>query len=73
MFAYLFLYYRLLAAGHPGQPLDLRRPVVGGMSWLGATVTLAGVVGLVVSIGIAIDSSVVSFEGIKEDVRRGAR
>ncbi len=42
------------------------------MSWLGATVTLAGVVGLVVSIGIAIDSSVVSFEGIKEDVRNGA-
>ena len=29
-------------------------------------------VGLVVSIGVAIDSSVVSFEGIKEDVRNGS-
>ena len=42
------------------------------MSWLGATVTLAGLVGLVVSIGIAVDSSVVAFEGLKEDVRNGA-
>jgi preprotein translocase subunit SecD len=42
------------------------------MANIGATVTLAGVVGIVVSIGISLDSSVVFFESIKEDVRNGA-
>ena len=42
------------------------------MCWINATVTLAGVVGIVVSIGISLDSSIVFFETIKEDVRNGA-
>ncbi len=72
VFAYLFLYYRLLASVTLASLSTSAALLWVAMSWLGATVTLAGVVGLVVSIGIAIDSSVVSFEGIKEDVRAGA-
>ncbi|MGI9578534.1 MAG: protein translocase subunit SecD [Microthrixaceae bacterium] len=72
VFAYLFLYYRLLAVITLASLSTSAMLLWVAMSWLGATVTLAGVVGLVVSIGIAIDSSVVSFEGIKEDVRLGA-
>lgn len=72
VFAYLFLYYRLLASVTLASLSTSAALLWVAMSWLGATVTLAGVVGLVVSIGVAIDSSVVSFEGIKEDVRLGA-
>jgi len=72
VFAFLFLYYRLLALVTLASLATSAALLWVIMSWLGATVTLAGVVGLVVSIGVTIDSSVVSFEGIKEDVRAGA-
>ena len=45
------------------------------ISWLGESqglaLTLAGVTGLIVSIGVAVDSNVVYFEHLKEDVRAG--
>lgn len=37
----------------------------------GLTLTLAGIVGIIVSIGVSLDSSVVYFENLKEDVRNG--
>ena len=37
----------------------------------GLALTLAGVTGLIVSIGVSLDSNVVYFEHLKEDVRRG--
>jgi preprotein translocase subunit SecD len=37
----------------------------------GLALTLAGVTGLIVSIGVTLDSNVVYFEHLKEDVRRG--
>lgn len=38
---------------------------------VGLTLTLAGIVGIIVSIGVSLDSSVVHFENLKEDVRNG--
>lgn len=72
VFGYLFAYYRRLALITLASLATSATLLWVVMSWIGATVTLAGVVGLVVSIGIAIDSSVVSFEGLKEDVRKGS-
>jgi preprotein translocase subunit SecD len=72
VFIYMFLYYRLLAAFTLASLTTSAVLLWVAMSWLGAAVTLAGLVGLVVSIGIAVDSSVVAFEGLKEDVRNGA-
>ena len=44
-------------------------------AWLGASqglaLTLAGVTGLIVSIGVSVDSNVVYFEHLKEDVKGG--
>lgn len=40
-------------------------------AWQGATLTLAGVAGVIVSIGITSDSYIVYFERIKEEVRKG--
>lgn len=72
---YMVAYYRLL-----GLVAMLSLAVSGGLlwsiiSWLGETqglaLTLAGVTGIIVSIGVSVDSNVVYFENIKEDVRGG--
>ncbi len=45
------------------------------VSWLGEAqglaLTLAGVTGLIVSVGVSVDSNIVYYENIKEDVRAG--
>ncbi len=40
-------------------------------AWQGATLTLAGVAGVIVSVGITSDSYIVYFERIKEEVHKG--
>jgi len=69
---YLLAYYRRLGLATIGALTISASLLWVIMANLGATVTLAGVVGIVVSIGISLDSSVVFFESIKEDVRNGA-
>ncbi|MDE0066838.1 MAG: protein translocase subunit SecD [Acidimicrobiaceae bacterium] len=72
---YLLVYYRFL-----GVVAIASLAVSGAMlwtmiSWLGESqglaLTLAGVTGLIVSIGVSVDSNVVYFEHLKEDVRAG--
>ena len=72
---YMLVYYRMLGA-----------VVIAGLmvsatltyclitflgSWKGLTLTLAGVTGLIVSVGITVDSYVVYFERLKDEVRTG--
>ncbi|HLA67477.1 MAG TPA: SecD/SecF family protein translocase subunit, partial [Acidimicrobiia bacterium] len=40
-------------------------------AWSGVTLTLAGVAGIIVSVGITADSYIVYFERIKEEVHKG--
>lgn len=68
---HLTIYYRLL-----GIVTAVGTLMLGGMLWvvmstLNATVTLAGVVGIVVSIGTSLDSNIIYFEVLKEDVLDG--
>ncbi|HET6772497.1 MAG TPA: protein translocase subunit SecD [Acidimicrobiales bacterium] len=72
---YLILYYRAL-----GIVVVFGFGVWGALmytvvSWLGATqglaLTLAGVTGMIMSIGVTADSYVVFFERLKDDVRAG--
>lgn len=72
---YMGWYYRLL-----GVVAVLSLAISFGLlwtiiSWLGQSqglaLTLAGVTGLVVSIGVSVDSNVVYFEDLKEDVGAG--
>lgn len=75
VFAYMILYYRLLGL------VAMASLALSGVllwtvvAWLGETqglaLTLAGITGIVVSIGIAVDSNVVFYEHLKEDVSRG--
>ena len=72
---YMIAYYRLL-----GLAAMLSLAVSGTMLWIvlaflsetqSLTLTLAGIVGLIVSIGTSLDSNVVYFEHLKEDIANG--
>jgi preprotein translocase subunit SecD len=45
--------------------------IFGVLSLLGATLTLPGIIGIVLTIGIAVDSNVLIYERIREEVRSG--
>jgi SecD/SecF fusion protein len=47
--------------------------ILGALSGLGATLTLPGIAGLVLTLGAAVDGNVLSFERIKEELRAGKR
>jgi len=72
---YLLAYYRLLglvAIASLGLSGALLWAII---AWLGETrglaLTLAGVTGLIVAVGVSVDSNIVYFEHLKEDVRSG--
>jgi len=44
---------------------------MGALAMLGATLTLPGLAGIVLSIGIAVDANVLIFERIREELRHG--
>jgi preprotein translocase subunit SecD len=45
--------------------------IFGMLSLLGATLTLPGIAGIVLTVGIAVDSNVLIYERIREEVRNG--
>lgn len=64
-------YYRL-----PGIVADISLVlysilVLGTMVLLGATLTLPGIAAFILSIGMAVDSNIIIFERIKEEIRSG--
>lgn len=72
---YLLAYYRLM-----GLVAISSLALSGAMLWTiiawlgesqGLALTLAGVTGLIVAIGVSVDSNIVYFEHLKEDVRSG--
>jgi len=45
--------------------------IAGGLAALGATLTLPGIAGIILTIGMAVDANVLIFERIKEELRLG--
>jgi preprotein translocase subunit SecD len=45
--------------------------ILGILSFLGATLTLPGIAGIVLTVGIAVDSNVLIYERIREELRSG--
>ncbi len=45
--------------------------IVGIMSMIGSTLTLPGIAGLVLTVGMAVDANVLIFERIREEMRNG--
>lgn len=75
VFAYMIAYYRLLGLVAMASLALSGALLWTVVAWLGETqglaLTLAGITGIVVSIGIAVDSNVVFYEHLKETVGRG--
>lgn len=75
VFLYMLAYYRLLGLVVWTAVFITAGALYAVVSWLGNTIsltlTLAGVVGLIVSIGVIVDSNIVYFERLKEEVRAG--
>ncbi|MCL4145844.1 UNVERIFIED_CONTAM: hypothetical protein GTU68_025159 [Idotea baltica] len=46
--------------------------VLAGLSAMGATLTLPGLAGLALTVGMAVDANVIIFERIREEIRNGA-
>jgi preprotein translocase subunit SecD len=68
---FMLVYYRLL-----GLVADLALIVYGILLWglfnfIPVTLTLPGIAGMILTIGVAADANVVIFERIKEEVRHG--
>lgn len=69
--AFMFLYYRI-----PGFWADFALFVylllfLGALLAVNATLTLPGIAGFVLSVGMAVDANVIIFERIKEELRLG--
>lgn len=45
--------------------------MLGVMSFIGTTLTLPGIAGIILTIGIAVDANILIFERIREEVNRG--
>ena len=45
--------------------------IIGILSLLGATLTLPGIAGIVLTVGMAVDSNVLIYERMREEVRSG--
>ena len=72
---YMIFYYRLL-----GVVVVAGLAVTAALLWaiiavmgqtLGTTIDLAGIIGIIVSVGITVDSYIVYFERLKDETRQG--
>jgi preprotein translocase subunit SecD len=75
VFLYMFVYYRILALVVVAGLGLTAAGTYALVSYLGDSIglvlTLAGVTGLIVSVGVTVDSYIVYFERLKDEVRSG--
>jgi protein-export membrane protein SecD len=45
--------------------------LLGGLGYFGATLTLPGIAGMVLSLGMAVDANVLIYERVREEIRAG--
>ena len=68
---YMFVLYRRLGAVANIALLFNVLITVGGLIAFGAVLTMAGIAGIVLTIGMSVDSNIIIFERIKEERRTG--
>ncbi len=72
VFAFMLIYYRTAGViADLSLVLNLLM-VVGSMAFIAATFTLPGLAGIVLTIGMAVDSNVLIYERMREELARGA-
>ncbi|OIP36795.1 MAG: protein-export membrane protein SecD [Deltaproteobacteria bacterium CG2_30_63_29] len=71
VFAFMFLYYKLGGAVANLALLLNVLFIMAIMAALGAALTLPGIAGIVLTVGMAVDANVIIFERIREEIRAG--
>ncbi len=68
---FLLFYYRLAGVNAVVALLLNLLILVGALAYFGATLTLPGIAGVILTIGMGVDANVLIFERIKEEMRAG--
>ncbi|RIJ26174.1 protein translocase subunit SecD [Henriciella barbarensis] len=68
---FMIIAYGLIGSFAVGSLLANIVLILGALSGLGATLTLPGIAGIVLTIGMAVDANVIVFERIREEQRNG--
>jgi len=68
---FMLVYYRLSGLNANVALIINLLIVMGAMAYFGATLTLPGIAGLILTIGMAVDANVLIFERIREELRVG--
>ena len=68
---FMFIYYNLSGMNALISIVVNLLIVLGLMAYLGATMTLPGIAGFILTIGMGVDSNVLIFERIREELRHG--
>ena len=68
---FMFIYYRLSGFNALISISVNLMIVLGMMAYLGSTMTLPGIAGFILTIGMGVDSNVLIFERIREELRNG--
>ena len=71
VFVFMLLFYRLAGVVADIALLLYVMLLLLVMRYLGATLTLPGIAGIILSIGMAVDANVLIFERFKEEVKKG--
>jgi preprotein translocase subunit SecD len=71
VFVAMVIYYRLAGVNAVLALLLNSIILLGAMAWINATLTLPGIAGFILTIGMAVDSNVLIFERIREEIEGG--
>ena len=71
VFLFMVIYYRLAGAIADLALLLNLVVLMAAMAWFQATLTLPGIAGIVLTIGMAVDTNILIFERIREEFRLG--
>lgn len=68
---FMLFYYRLAGVNAVVALLANLIILLGTMAYFGATLTLPGIAGVILTIGVGVDTNVLVFERIREELRQG--
>jgi SecD/SecF fusion protein len=70
---FMVVYYRRLGLFSAISLLCALVMLMGAMAFLRATLTLPGVAGIILTVGMAVDANILIYERIREELKRGRR
>jgi len=68
---FILIYYRLSGVVAVGALVLNLVILLGALAYFGASLTLPGIAGIILTVGMAIDANVLVFERIREEIRMG--